>query len=178
MTTNFSNEVLQNTTLQKIGRNVVNFQKMEVMLKFVIDFSNFRCNLLEIESHIDKRVTKSAKKPMGHLVDEVVKSLYSNDDSQQQLTTGAIYSISLKLDGSKDDAKVLKKQMMTVVKERNRLIHQMLASFDIESVESCENLCLQLDSQREGILKIYALLESLVSAIKSGHQDFLDSLAS
>ena len=125
MTADSSIEQLRNLALQKIGRNVVNFQKMEAMLKFVIAFSDLRNPLDEVESQIAKRVALFAKMPMGRLVDEGVDVLFTDPNgSLQTQTSEAYFSASFSLEGGKKEARIWKTAMMTVVKERNRLIHQ------------------------------------------------------
>ena len=169
-------ENLRNVTLQKIGRNVVNFQKMEAMLKFVVAFSDIRGPLDGIESQITKRIALFAKMPMGRLVEEGVDGLYPevNTPFQPSASAGAI-SVSFSLEGGEDEARMWKSAMMAVVKERNRLIHQMLVDFDPQSVKSCERLCTELDAQRESILQSYAHLESLVSAIRTSHKELAEA---
>jgi len=64
--------------------------------------------------------------------------------------------------------------MLSVVTERNRLIHQMLAKFDPASAGSCEALSADLDRQREHIVPAYEHLESLVRVVRAAHSDLAE----
>jgi hypothetical protein len=61
--------------------------------------------------------------------------------------------------------------MRRVVKERNSLIHEMLATWDPNSLDSTNALCKELDEQRERIISAYNHLESVVLAIRGSHQE-------
>src|SRR5688572_20891532 len=61
-------------TLQKIGRNVVNFQKMEAMLKFILKVANFAAPISKGTDHFAVRSKLYRTKPMGHLVDLAAKA--------------------------------------------------------------------------------------------------------
>ena len=58
-----------------------------------------------------------------------------------------------------------------VVRERNSLIHRLLATWNPNSIESCRSLCDALDAQRERILPAYEHLESVVKAIRESHAE-------
>jgi hypothetical protein len=172
MPVTLSIEELRDLTLQKIGRNVVHFQKMEAMLKFLLTFSDLHSPIDGIESQIAQRIALFEKTSMGRLVEKGVDALYPEAiTSSQPLTSESTCSVSISLEGGKDAARMWRSAMMAVVKERNRLIHQMLAGFDPQSAESCDRLCRELDAQRESILQSYANLESLVSAIKTSFSE-------
>jgi hypothetical protein len=63
--------------LQKIGRNVVNFQKMEAMLKFVLTFANFTTPISDTESRLRQQANSDRKHPMGKLVEQAAEALRS-----------------------------------------------------------------------------------------------------
>ena len=68
--------------LRKIGRNVVNFQKMEGMLKVLVAGAGFS-GPIEIKSIVEKKRKSTDKKPMGQLSDEFIKSIYSASDIEE-----------------------------------------------------------------------------------------------
>src|SRR5688572_21725052 len=70
---------LRNQALQKIGRNVVNFQRMEKALKSLIVASNVRghaSDLAELHKEKFERVDKSS---MGLLVKEFLSTVYASE---------------------------------------------------------------------------------------------------
>ena len=159
----------RNLTLQKIGRNVVNFQKMEAMLKFILTVANFSVPLSTAQSHLRGQAKRVRKHPMGHLIEEAAETLHS-DPAKPPPDIKEIWishSFSLKEGGSK--IADWRREMRRVAKERNALIHHMIASWNPRSSKSCSALCEELDQQRERILPSYRHLESVVSAIRESH---------
>jgi hypothetical protein len=58
-------DAARDLALRKIGRNVVNFQKMEVMLKFIVTFANFSVPMSQIVEHLQAALKNVRKAPMG-----------------------------------------------------------------------------------------------------------------
>jgi hypothetical protein len=174
-------DAARNLALRKIGRNVVNFQKMEVMLKFIVTFANFSVPMSQIVEHLQAASMSVRNAPMGVLVDKASKAIRSDHKSAPQDATEVWISFSLKLDDGVLQPREWRRMIGEVVKERNALIHQMLASFDPSSLDSCNALSGLLDVQRERILPAYQHLESLVKAIRETHQEIaanVDSILS
>jgi hypothetical protein len=157
-------------TLQKIGRNVVNFQKMEAMLKFILKVANFAAPISKSQEHFEARAKLHRAKPMGELVDLAAKALHGASPSvpKDAPEVWVTHSISLS-DGSQ--LKEWRKEFRRVVAERNSLIHRMLATWNPSSIESCRSLCEELDAQRERIRPGYEHLESVVKAIRESHEE-------
>jgi hypothetical protein len=161
----------RNLTLQKIGRNVVNFQKMEAMLKFILTVANFSVPLSTAQSHLRGQSKRVRKRSMGQLIEQAAKTLHSDAPKAPPdiKEIWISHSFSLKEGGSK--IADWRREMRRVVKERNALIHHMVASWNPHSSKSCSVLCEELDQQRERILPSYNHLESVVSAIRESHGD-------
>src|SRR5262245_400119 len=110
-------------TLQKIGRNVVNFQKMEAMLKFILTVANFSVAITETRSHLKGQARRVRNHPMGRLVEKAARELHSDppkpppDIAEIWIT----HSFSLKDGGSQ--LVDWRSAMRRVVRERNALIH-------------------------------------------------------
>lgn len=167
-------EDVRNVALQKIGRNVVNFQKMEAMLKFVLAFCEVNGPLGGISGQVADRVAAFSRMPMGRLVEEAGRGLFRAsppDASASASSTEITVTVSFSLEGGNNEARGWKSAMREVVKERNRLIHQMLTGFDPTSKQSCEDLCMVLDAQRERFDSEYRHLQSLVQAIRESFQE-------
>ena len=72
----------------------------------------------------------------------------------------------------------MKCQLRSLVAERNRLIHQDLATFDPTLAGSCRKLIPFLDEQNQRILSQIKALEQLHSAAVEGFQALFSSLSS
>jgi hypothetical protein len=174
-------DTARDLALLKIGRNVVNFQKMEVMLQFIVTFANFSVPMSQIAEHLQSASKNIRKAPMGLLADKASKAIRSDHKSAPRHAAEVWISFSLKLEAGAIHPKEWRRVMREVVKERNALIHQMLVSFDPSSLDSCNALSGLLDEQRERILPAYQHLESLVKAIRETHQEIaanVDSILS
>jgi hypothetical protein len=176
-------EASRNLALQKIGRNVVNFQKMEAMLKYILTFANLEGSLTSDPSTaIAQRAGEFARRPMGRLVVDAASALHLDPNSSQDLKEDALagrFFYSFTIGESGEAAAQWQNAMNAVVSERNALVHQMLATFDPSSLESCESLSARLDEQRSRIIPAYQHLESIVIAIRESHRDLanIDGMA-
>src|SRR5690349_10877237 len=81
MTVDIALSDARDLTLRKIGRNMVNFQKMEAMLKFLNAQQAMSGSLKDIPELLAKAKRSMAKQPMGQLVEAFVRSAYSNAES-------------------------------------------------------------------------------------------------
>ena len=174
MTTRPTLEIARDLALQKVGRNVVNFQKMEAMLKFILTFASLHGPMSGLAKVVAQKTAEVAKEPMGNLVVKAASAIHGDRKSTQQPPTKvaeAWFSYSIKIGETKEDAREWRKLMKAVVVERNELIHQMLATFNPNSIDSCESLCVELDKQRGRIIRAYEHLESIVIAIRESHRD-------
>jgi hypothetical protein len=158
-------------TLQKIGRNVVNFQKMEAMLKFILTIANFSVPASKIQTHLETQAKHLRAKPMGHLVDRAAEALHAKAQSAPPDINEIWFSHSFSLSEGHSQLSDWRREMRRVVRERNALIHRMLALWNPNSVDSCRNLCEELDAQRERMLPAYKHLESVVKAIRESHEE-------
>ncbi|HEV8366909.1 MAG TPA: hypothetical protein VGQ39_03070 [Pyrinomonadaceae bacterium] len=74
---------LRDIAFRKIGRNMVNFQRFERMLKLAIVQSDVRGYASKL-AQVHRQKTKDTKrKPLGWLVEEFFKTLYSNELSDE-----------------------------------------------------------------------------------------------
>src|SRR5262249_21810705 len=147
--------------LQKIGRNVVNFQKMEAMLRFVLTIADFSAPASKSRERLASGAQAHRKKAFGHLVDGATKALHSEPASVPVDIHEIWIKHSLSLCEGGSHAADWRREMHRVVRERNALIHRTLATWNPNSVDSCRSLCEQLDAQRERILPAYKHLESV-----------------
>jgi hypothetical protein len=78
MSTESDVAIARDLTLQKIGRNVVNFQKMEAMLKFILTVANFSVPITRTQPHLEGQAKHVRNDPMGHLVERAARQLHSD----------------------------------------------------------------------------------------------------
>ena len=165
----------RNEALQKIGRNVVNFQNMEAMLKWLNSQSMISGSASEL-SAVQSRMTRSvANQPMGRLVNTFIKLVYSNSPARTETSTNEkepSFTFSFQVEATPELIRERKQALTAIVAERNKLIHQWLTDFDPGSIASCKELSATLDLQRERLLPEFELLQEMVQTFKELKDEF------
>lgn len=159
MSTNLQQEL--NLTLQKIGRNVLHFQRMESMLKFLITRSYIEVNIDEFQNNISDNINKSSKKTMGSLVKEYVNKIYLG----QQSIDSQKFSLQFIVNADENFIQERKNELEELVEKRNLLIHQMLSDLDQTSLESCKKLSNALDSQENKINIELSIIQEQITGL-------------
>lgn len=156
-------EAVRAEALRKLGRNIVNFSKIEAGFKDLLSMNQLRGTKKTISEQLERNQTRHRKQTLGKLVQEFHKNILA-DDIQFERTldfSGAEISYSFKFkftDSDSDFLKVQKRKLVSIVVERNKLIHEQLALLDTSSVEDYHNLITLLDEQNPRLL---AQLEEL-----------------
>jgi hypothetical protein len=165
---------------RKIGRNVVNFQKLEGMLKVLLKSSGFHGKASEIEAQVKDRNKSIEMQSMGKLVGSLFDSVLTNSSGEElpedidEPWISARFVIELE----ETEADNLKHALAEIVEERNKLIHQLLLSSVFNSIESCNELSAQLDSQREKLKPQFKRLHSFLQSKMKLHAQIAEFSAS
>ena len=173
-------ERARNVALQCIGRNVVNFQKMEAMLKFLIanhKIQGLPDELLRIKRQNHRNVERQT---MGSLVDKLFHSVITNGISAEEDQDAAAAEMALTFSVELEEAahSETREAFGLLVRERNALIHKMLVTFDPNSVQSCLAISRALDKQRELLKPHFEYVKNIVKAVLEGHNHFRDLIES
>ena len=167
---------LRDVAFRKIGRNLVNFQQLELALKFIIVRSDLRGYASEAAKVLRDKEKVVDRKALGWLVKDFFKTVHSNHSSNHgpgDERDEAWMSISLKIDANKDVIRDRKHQLRQLVKERNLLVHRLLANFDPDSVESCEKLIRLLDEQVDRLVPQYQTLMGIIENMQRAQQEIM-----
>lgn len=169
---------IRELAFRNIGRNVVHFQKMEGVLKTLLQYSNFSCPVIKMQETLDSRKKSFEKQSMGNLAKELYR-LTGNRNENAQVVPEEIdevwISMSFGIEGEQVFSKQQKAAISFLVSERNKLIHQLLPNFDLESEESCKELIVKLDEKNELIKSQYKNLHSLLGAVQSGNEQLMNA---
>ena len=160
-------EAVRAEALRKLGRNIVNFSKIEAVFKYLLAVSQLEGTGQTISEQLLRNQTRLRKQTLGKLFHEFNKNILG-DASQFEPTpdfSGAGISLSFKVTYDNPDfLKLQKRAFASIVAERNKLIHQDLAFLDTSSIEDCHNLITVLDEQNPRLL---AQLEELMRLIEN-----------
>ncbi|MEP5764959.1 MAG: hypothetical protein ABJ308_10200 [Halieaceae bacterium] len=161
--------------LRKIGRNVLNIQRMEAMLKFLVSRSNIEGKASELRSNQEKAVAAVTRQTMGNLVKSFVGSVYATPSEIEDEADVEIDEVWIRLSFriEADSAHIEQRQaeLNALVEERNKLIHQLLGEFDQTSIESCRKLGELLDEQAERVRPEYEKLKSLILVLNDARKE-------
>jgi hypothetical protein len=166
--------------LRKIGRNVVNFQKIEAMLKIFVSQSRFKGPVNNIAEILEERKQVVQKQSLGKLTEDYFKSFTSSMEHIHEYPDDrneAWVSLSVQIENEDGTLPQQKATFKFLVSERNRLIHQMLADFDTESTDSCNDLIKELDKQDEMIQREYTNLQYLLKAFHEAKKELFKEFA-
>jgi hypothetical protein len=158
----------------EIGRNVVNLQRFEQMLKLIILRSDVRGYASELARIHQAKAKKVGGKSLGLLVGEFFDTVYSNgpfNDGPANELNEIWMSLGFRIELDKDGIDNRKRQLDELVKERNWLIHSALAELDFNSEESCKKLISQLDEQDDRLKPHYESLMRLIGNIHEAQQE-------
>jgi hypothetical protein len=168
---------VRDEVFRKIGRNLLNFQKIELMLKFLVANGFISSPLSELKQVVEERQRVNNKKTMGNLVGEFTENIFPISEKPQKSTEDIkelhfSFILSVNADFNLYESKM--RALKSLVDDRNDFIHHLLPRFNPESLESCIELDRYLDQQREKLIPEYEFLKSLIDLIKE-HTDFLNS---
>jgi hypothetical protein len=155
----------RDVALRAVGRNVVNFQKLEHCLKVLVRTDHLSAPLSTVEGKLAKRRSRSAGYTLGKAVQEWLR--ISEFGEKATATTQDLFepwvSISFGPLIAAERLAEHSEALNALAVERNKLIHQELANCDFESDAACQNLVAGLDRQNARILE---QLKFLAPAIK------------
>ena len=176
-------EMTRSEALRKLGRNIVNFSKIEGGFKLLLSLSHVSETTLSSQILMNQR--RLRKQSLGKLIDEFNKHIVNSDRQAvpPENLSEPWFSVALTVDlpeGSKEWKQVLK----ALVAERNQLIHHRLSHLDVTSVEDYRELISYLDEQNPRLLAhlddLRWMLESLSKTVQEVRQspEFFQLLSS
>lgn len=172
---------MRDEVFRKIGRNLLNFQKIELMLKHLIANGRISGYMSEIKDNQQRRVAAVHKQTMGNLVGQFIENTLISLENSPEPTTERkepYLSFSFNVEADADFYESKKQALKSLVDDRNDLIHHLLPRFNPDSIESCLEIEKYLDQQRERLIPEYDHLKSLIDnfeEIKKVHIDFFNS---
>jgi hypothetical protein len=152
---------------------------MEAMLKLLNTQQDFGGTMSDFREVAAKAKKVVAKCPMGRLVDEFLRVVYSSTDpSHEQVSSESSVRFSFRIQANPKFVAERKKALRAVVRERNKLIHEWLASLNTDSVASCASLGAILDEQNDRVRPEIEALRSIVLALLQHQRELAQYLES
>lgn len=174
-------EKLRNEVLRKIGRNLLNYQQIERMLKFIVTYGNFKVSGKNTEEKLKQRLENIQKHTMGMLVDPYVKNTYLEIE-EESISPEIPEELSIRFAFTVDSEDSLyeaeKLGIETIVADRNELVHHIIYRLDLYSVEGCLKADNELQIKNDILLSKIEYLNGLVlnlQELMKLHGQFLNS---
>src|SRR5262249_5437838 len=91
-------------------------------------------------------------------------------------SSNAMFSFAFKVEATDDAVRAQREALSLVVSERNALIHEMLATFDPGSDESCQRLITVLEEQHDRLRPHYQSVMVMLGTLHSMQKQVLEEL--
>lgn len=168
-------EKIKKEIFEKIGGNVMLFQQVEHMLKFILEVNDISGYVNEIELKDEARKKAIQKKTMGQLVGNFMDSSFSKigeevENSEPVEVKGAWISIQHRVECDKNYYENINTNLEKMVKERNDLIHHLLPRWDARSYQSSLKIKKYLDELRLETRSQFENLKSHIQVMQTGRE--------
>lgn len=166
---------------QKIGRNLILFQKIEYILKFLLS----RCKIEgfpdEVKTIIEKNGDAVKNKSFGQLISSEFEDLFlsetQNDRGSVEIGSGKVF-VNLSISMEKNDILSLKEQLSDIKNRRNELVHHLIPMLYPKSQEKILFLENYLDSQQESFQSVFKDLLSIREAFEESNDEVFRVISS
>ncbi|MCS6095109.1 hypothetical protein G3444_06955 [Shewanella baltica] len=172
---------LYEAVLKKIGRNVLLFQQLELLLKFIIANGQYSGYINEIADIKKERNEKVHKQTMGQLVSQYLESSapeYKHAPKEPEILKEAYFSFSVSVSIDSETYEQMKHTLTELVNERNELIHHLIPQFDRSSESSCRKLTEQLEQLTEKLRKEISTVNSHIKMMQTSSKKALEFMSS
>ena len=164
-------ETVSTEALRKLGRNILNFSKLEAGFKLLLSVSRIEGTTTTIRDNIKAKQRKLHKQPLGALVTEFTRSICRDVEEAEPPKHLTKPWLSLSFNTTPTHSDEWQQALRALVEERNSLIHHDLADIDVTSIEDYRNLIALLDEQNPRLIAQLDSLKWMLSSLSELAQD-------
>ena len=154
--------------LRRIGRNVVNFQFLESILRDMIPTLSLQTTYPSKHAQSVKTKQKAKKDTLGILAGTFLDGVFYSSNVDVAESIEEVHEITLtskfQIDADTEKIAERKKGLLRLVVERNKLIHREVLKVDLNSEEQCQCLSEKLDEQNDRIRENLMFLNNIRKA--------------
>ena len=164
---------------RRIGQNLLLFQHVELMLKFLLSRGSFSGTPSQLKQLMQERTERVGKQMMGELIKPLIKThLTPIDPAPAELSEGETISISLNVTFQHTDEEraAFQAELEALVAERNEMVHHALSRFQLHSVAGCQAASAELKRQNERFIPMRNKLKQMVATMTDIQKDLAQSL--
>ena len=167
--------------MRKIGRNLLNFQQLEKILKFLVSNGEISGYFSNIKQNQLKRSESVGKQTLGMVAGQFFEQNFSGEEKDEQIPTEVkepYLKTTFQLDTENPDPEGKEEALSRLVTARNELVHNFLDRVDFKSKKSLLEASDYLDKQREGIILELDYYRDLVKSLHHIRKSFAEFLMS
>lgn len=157
----------KDNVIYKVGLNVLLFQEMEHLLKFLVMNGQVSGYASEILSKHQKRKTAISKQTLGTVAGSLLNPVI---EEAPEVLKEAHISFNFSFETGPE----LASEIEGLVAARNHLVHHFLTDIDMSSVENLQGASESLDAQEERLRTVIDQLRSVAKALQSGRKEMAE----
>lgn len=171
---------IHDEVLRRVGRNLLLFQGIEGLLKFLLSRHKVGCRPKDFRGHLQERIEAVSGTMLGHLVQKYVTEVLRDAGTEvaEEESPADCMTFSLKISGDTNFIEAMRRDMKLMTEQRNELVHGFLARWQVDSQDKLEETLEYLDAQREKVLPMHEHLKSVAEQLVDSWQEFIDFLKS
>jgi hypothetical protein len=165
----------------RVGRNLLNYQRIERMLKFLILNTSWSGPASQLAAIRTAALEETSRNTLGQLVGrlsgDVLTSVPGNSADIAECCEAHI-SFRIEFEGADEWRDSLLRDLDAVVADRNRLAHHLGSDWVSTSEESTRKILAELDEQQRRLSPVAERLATLVRDVAAGldsHRVFMTS---
>jgi len=171
---------IRDEALRKIGRNVILFQELENILKFLASAQHPSMPLSKAKATREERAESIRTKTLGQIAGQVVEDLFESSDADSSVPVEIsepwlTFLFRIARDPTDPESH---RSLKALIDERNDLVHHLLSRWNLHDADSCSAFSVELDEQRRRIIveiERYRAYANTVREAARELQTFIDS---
>ena len=171
---------IQDEVLRRVGRNLLLFQVIEGLLKFLLSHHKVGSKPKDFRGHQQERIDAVSGTMLGHLVHkygtEVLRDAGVEVAEEESPADWITFSVTIS--GDTDFIEAMRRDMKLMTEQRNELVHGFLSRWQPDSPEKLDETLVYLDAQREKVLPMHEHLKFAADQVVEGRQKLFEFLTS
>jgi len=169
----------RNLTYQGVGRNVLQFQRLELLLKYLLARHQGAYTHETMADELKRREETVEKKTLGMLAGELFEQVIlkpgSGDFTPADGADSGKVSHRFGITITEELHQAWQSRLKSLVEDRNRLVHLSLLTWDLNTIEGCQAAIAALDEQRGRIAtefeQVKRFRDFFTQCLKELHED-------
>ena len=166
--------------LRRVGRNVVVFQQVEHVLKFLTTHARFHAPVSQFVERFAKHAESIARKSMGDLAGKLTGAVLTRDgrDATPEEIDEAWFGFRFTIETDAQSVTRHEAELKELVDRRNELVHHFLPRWQAAVDGDIETALSWLDAQREAAVEMLDRLQVWAQTVRTAHKEHAAFLVS